>query len=70
MSAVLAKDSNDFGQAIPVLAAFSRYSANSSGSGAFVDASVPTLLIPDNLSVKCSAHGAYPSSNPQVGCRP
>ena len=49
MSAVLAKDSNDFGQAIPVLAAFSRYSANATGSGAFVDVSVPTLLIPDNL---------------------
>ncbi len=70
VSAVLAKDSNDFGQAIPVLAAFSRYSANSSGSGAFVDVSVPTLLIPDNLPVQCSAPGAYPSSNPQVGCRP
>jgi phospholipid/cholesterol/gamma-HCH transport system substrate-binding protein len=70
VSAVLAKDSNDFGQAIPVLAAFSRYAANSTGSGAFVDVSVPTLLIPDNLAVQCSASGAYPSSNPQVGCRP
>ena len=63
-------DSNDFGQAIPVLAAFSRYSANSTGSGAFVDVSVPTLLVPDTLSVQCSAAGAYPSTNPQVGCRP
>jgi phospholipid/cholesterol/gamma-HCH transport system substrate-binding protein len=70
VSAVLAKDSNDFGQAIPILAAFSRYAANSTGSGAFVDVSVPTLLIPDNLAVQCSAPGAYPSSNPQVGCRP
>ena len=70
VSAVLAKDSNDFGQAIPLLAAFSRYAANSTGSGAFVDVSVPTLLIPDNLAVQCSASGAYPSSNPQVGCRP
>ena len=70
VSAVLAKDSNDFGQAIPVLAAFSRYSANATGSGAFVDVAVPTLLIPDNLSVQCSKAGSYPSSNPQVGCRP
>jgi phospholipid/cholesterol/gamma-HCH transport system substrate-binding protein len=70
VSAVLAKDSNDFGQAIPVLAAFSRYSANATGSGAFVDVAVPTLLIPDNLAVQCSTAGSYPSSNPQVGCRP
>ncbi|HTT85830.1 MAG TPA: hypothetical protein VMF60_00560, partial [Acidimicrobiales bacterium] len=70
VSAVLAKDSNDFGAAIPVLAAFSRYAANASGSGPFVDASVPTLLVPDNLVSQCSAHGAFPSSNAQVGCRP
>jgi phospholipid/cholesterol/gamma-HCH transport system substrate-binding protein len=70
VSAVLAKDSNDFGQAIPVLAAFSRYSANATGSGAFVDVAVPTLLIPDNVTVQCSAAGSYPSSNPEVGCRP
>jgi phospholipid/cholesterol/gamma-HCH transport system substrate-binding protein len=70
VSAVLAKDSNDFGQAIPILAAFSRYAANATGSGPFVDASVPTLLIPDNLVTQCSGHGAFPSLDPQVGCRP
>ncbi|HEV8063971.1 MAG TPA: MCE family protein [Acidimicrobiales bacterium] len=70
VSAVLAKDSNDFSQAIPVLAAFSRYSANSTGSGAFADVAVPTLLIPDNLAAQCSAKGAFPSSNGNVGCRP
>ncbi|HMK62175.1 MAG TPA: MCE family protein [Acidimicrobiales bacterium] len=70
VSAVLAKDSNDFGQAIPVLAAFSRYAANASGSGPFVDAADPTLLVPDNLLEQCAASGAYPSSNPLVGCRP
>ena len=58
MSAILAKDSNDFGQAIPVLAAFSRYSANATGSGAFVDVAVPTVLIPDNLAVQCSKAGS------------
>jgi phospholipid/cholesterol/gamma-HCH transport system substrate-binding protein len=70
VSAVLAKDSNDFGQAIPIFAAFSRYSANATGSGAFLDVSVPTLLVPDNLAVQCAAPGSYPSSNPEVGCRP
>jgi phospholipid/cholesterol/gamma-HCH transport system substrate-binding protein len=70
VSAVLAKDSNDFGKAIPVLAAFSRYAANSTGSGPFADAAVPTLLIPDNLAAQCAADGAFPSSDPQVGCRP
>lgn len=70
VSAILAKDSNDFGKAIPILAAFSRYAANSTGSGPFLDVALPTLLIPDNLAKQCSAKGAYPSSNPQVGCRP
>jgi phospholipid/cholesterol/gamma-HCH transport system substrate-binding protein len=70
VSAILAKDSNDFGKAIPVLAAFSRYAANSSGSGPFADVGVPTLLIPDNLAAECASKDAFPSSNPQVGCRP
>jgi phospholipid/cholesterol/gamma-HCH transport system substrate-binding protein len=70
VSAVLAKDSSDFGAAIPVLAAFSRYAANVSGSGAFVDVSVPTLLVPDNLVAQCAQPGAFPSKDSQVGCRP
>ena len=67
---MLAKDSGDLSQAMPILAAFSRNAANSTGSGPFVDVAVPTLLIPDNLAAQCSAPGAFPSSNPQVGCRP
>jgi phospholipid/cholesterol/gamma-HCH transport system substrate-binding protein len=70
VSAILEKDSNNFGQAIPVLAAFSRYAANTTGSGPFADVSVPTLLIPDNLIDQCSSSKSFPSSNPQVGCRP
>jgi phospholipid/cholesterol/gamma-HCH transport system substrate-binding protein len=70
VSAVLAKDSNDFSRSIPVLAAFSRYAANSTGSGPFADVSLPTLLIPDNLIAQCGSSGAFPSNNPQVGCRP
>jgi len=70
VSAVLAKESTNFGQAIPVLAAFSRYAANSTGSGPFADVSVPTLLIPDTVVDQCSHAGSFPSSDSQVGCRP
>jgi phospholipid/cholesterol/gamma-HCH transport system substrate-binding protein len=70
VSAILAKDSNDFANAIPVLAAFSRYAANSSGSGAFADVSIPTLLIPDNVVKQCGSGAAFPSHNSLVGCRP
>jgi phospholipid/cholesterol/gamma-HCH transport system substrate-binding protein len=70
VSAILQKDSNDFGDAIPILAAFSRYAANATGSGPFADVSVPTLLIPDNLIDQCVRGGSYPSSDAEVGCRP
>jgi phospholipid/cholesterol/gamma-HCH transport system substrate-binding protein len=70
VSAILEKDSNDFGNAIPVLAAFSRYAANTTGSGPFADVSVPTLLIPDNLIAECSSGKSFPSTDPEVGCRP
>ena len=70
VSGVLAKDGKDFAAAIPVLAAFSRYAANTTGSGAFADVSVPTLLIPDNLASQCGLPGAFPSKNSLVGCRP
>ena len=70
VSAVLAENANNLGQAIPILAALAKYTANSTGSGAFVDAAVPTLLIPDNVFEQCSAHNAFPSANPQVGCHP
>jgi phospholipid/cholesterol/gamma-HCH transport system substrate-binding protein len=70
VSAVLAKESSNFGNAIPVLAAFSRYASNTTGSGPFADVAVPTLLIPDNLIKQCSVPGSYPSLYSQVGCRP
>jgi len=70
VSSVLAQESSNFGQAIPVLAAFSRYAANATGSGPFADVSVPTVLIPDNVISQCSKPGSYPSSNAEVGCRP
>jgi len=70
VSAALAQDSTSLGTALPLLAAFSRYAANVTGSGPFADASIPTLLIPDNVVRQCQAPGAYPSTNPVVGCRP
>ena len=70
VSAILQKDSNDFGAAIPVLAAFSRYAANTTGSGPFADVSVPTLLIPDNVISQCGNSKSFPSIDAQVGCRP
>ncbi|MGO9344185.1 MAG: MCE family protein [Acidimicrobiales bacterium] len=71
VTAILAKDSSDFGEAIPVLAAFSRYAANVTGSGPFADVSVPTLLIPDNVIDQCATDkSAFPGSSAQVGCHP
>jgi phospholipid/cholesterol/gamma-HCH transport system substrate-binding protein len=70
ITAVLAENANNVGRAIPLLAALAKYTANSTGSGPFVDAVVPTLLVPDNVFEQCSAKGAFPSSNPQVGCHP
>lgn len=69
VSAILAKDATAIGNAIPIVAAFSRYAANSTGSGPFADVGVPTLLIPDNLAVECSHKGSFPSKYSQVGCR-
>jgi phospholipid/cholesterol/gamma-HCH transport system substrate-binding protein len=70
VSAVLAQNANNLGHAIPLLAALAKYTANATGSGPFVDAVIPTLLIPDNVFEQCSAPNAFPSANPQVGCHP
>jgi phospholipid/cholesterol/gamma-HCH transport system substrate-binding protein len=64
VSGVLAKDSNSLAKAIPVLAAFDRYSANASGSGPYVDSVIPTSLIPDNIAAECAGR----SSNTELGC--
>jgi phospholipid/cholesterol/gamma-HCH transport system substrate-binding protein len=70
VTAVLAENADNVSKAIPILAALAKYTANATGSGPFVDVAVPTLLIPDNVFEQCSAHNAFPSSNPQVGCHP
>ncbi|HUE61297.1 MAG TPA: MlaD family protein [Acidimicrobiales bacterium] len=66
VSASLANDSGDLGKAIPLLAAFARYSANATGSGPFADVVAPGLVIPDNLIAQCAKLGAL---DPQRGCR-
>jgi phospholipid/cholesterol/gamma-HCH transport system substrate-binding protein len=66
VSAFLAKDSNNFAAAQPLLAAFSRYSANITGSGPFADAVAPSLFLPDNLIAQCAK---LQPLNPQRGCR-
>lgn len=67
LSQFLAKDSSNIAQAIPLVAAFSRYSANVTGSGPYADFVAPTLVVPDNLIAQCAAIGKL---DPQRGCRP
>lgn len=71
VSSLLAKDTSAIDQALPVLGAFSRYAANAAGSGAFVDAAIPTMLLPDSYLAQCRSAAAYPApADPTVGCRP
>lgn len=67
VSGYLARDSGNLTQALPLLAAFSRYSANIAGSGPYADFVAPTLVVPDNLIAQCAAIGHL---DPQRGCRP
>ncbi|HLI25144.1 MAG TPA: MlaD family protein [Acidimicrobiales bacterium] len=66
VSSFLAKDANNFAAAQPLLAAFSRYSANIAGSGPFADFVAPALFLPDNLIAQCSK---LQPLDPQRGCR-
>lgn len=66
LSAFLARDSSDIGDALPLVAAFSRYSANLAGSGPYADFVAPTLVVPDNLIGQCA--GLVPLDS-QRGCR-
>lgn len=75
VSALLAKDTANIDQALPLLNAFSRYAANATGSGAFVDTNIPTMLLPDSLLKQCGSSTSYPAAanaatNAVVGCRP
>ncbi len=66
VSAFLAKDDNALSTAIPLLAAFNRYTANATGSGPFADVVAPTLVLPDNLIAQC----AKVNLSQLLGCRP
>jgi phospholipid/cholesterol/gamma-HCH transport system substrate-binding protein len=65
VSGVLAKDSGDLAQAIPLLAAANKYLANVTGSGEFGDFVLPAGLIPDNIIAQCAKPGAI---KPVTGC--
>ena len=74
VSQLLARDTDNIDKALPLLGAFSTYAANATGSGAFVDANIPTMLLPDTYLKQCQASGARPAANTPndalVGCRP
>jgi phospholipid/cholesterol/gamma-HCH transport system substrate-binding protein len=70
VSALLAHDSTSIGNAMPLLAAFNKYAANVTGSGPFVDFTVPTLLVPDNVIAQCGALNQQAALPPALGCRP
>ena len=55
----------DDDQSVQLLAPFSRYFGNATGSGNFVDVTVPPLLIPDNAIAACNGR-----TNSSSGCTP
>ncbi|MCU4184608.1 MCE family protein [Acidiferrimicrobium sp. IK] len=67
VSGFLAADGKHIDQALPLLAAFDRYTANATGSGPFADFVAPALTLPDNLLAEC-AH--LTTTNQLLGCRP
>jgi phospholipid/cholesterol/gamma-HCH transport system substrate-binding protein len=66
VSSDLAADDSSLQTALPLLAAFDRYTANASGSGPFTDVVAPTLVLPDSLITQCSRV----SLSALLGCRP
>jgi phospholipid/cholesterol/gamma-HCH transport system substrate-binding protein len=65
VTAVLAKDQTSLDQSVQLLAPFSRYFANATGSGNWIDITAPTLLLPDNVVVQCNGR-----TNSSSGCTP
>ena len=65
VTAVLARDQASIDQSVQLLAPFSRYFANATGSGNFVDIIAPALLVPDNAIASCNGR-----TNPSSGCTP
>ena len=67
VAGVLSKDSSTLASSIPVLRSFATYVTNATGSGPYLDAIAPTVLVPDNLIVQCGKPGADTDSNPLTG---
>lgn len=65
VTAMLARDQASIDQSVQLLAPFSRYFANATGSGNFVDITAPTLLVPDNVVAGCNGR-----TNSSSGCTP
>ncbi len=66
VSAVLAKDSSDLADLVPLAAGLSKYTANASGNGPYFDGAAPTLLLPDTVVAACDQPGAVTNS-PALG---
>ncbi|MCU4186677.1 MCE family protein [Acidiferrimicrobium sp. IK] len=64
VSAVLAKDANSLGAAVPALAGFSKYLANATGNGPYFDAVAPALFLTDSVIAQCDKPGAVTNSSP------
>jgi phospholipid/cholesterol/gamma-HCH transport system substrate-binding protein len=67
VSAVLARNQDALDAGMQDLAPFSRYVANATGSGKWVDLFVPTIVVPDNVLVQCNKAGA---TKAVTGCTP
>jgi phospholipid/cholesterol/gamma-HCH transport system substrate-binding protein len=65
VTAMLARDQASIDQSVQLLAPFSRYFANATGSGDYVDVTAPPLLLPDNAIAACNG-----KTNSSSGCTP
>jgi len=53
VTALLVRDEASLDHSIQLLGPFSRYVANATGSGSWLDLLTPTVLLPDNVVVQC-----------------
>ncbi|MDA8273999.1 MAG: MCE family protein [Actinomycetota bacterium] len=65
VSANLAHESSTLASTLPLLSAFSTFTANAAGNGPFVDVVAPTILLSDGVTAACGAQGG---PNPLTGC--
>lgn len=65
VSANLAQESSTLASTLPLLSAFSTFTANAAGNGPFVDVVAPTILLSDGVTAACGSAGG---PNPLLGC--